>query len=84
MAEVQLGATKLTLHFDPNNDVLYCSLGDPKEAIGMEAGDGIIVRLDPETDELVGFTVLDVARHFLGKAATTISIPLHSSSIGAH
>jgi hypothetical protein len=42
----------------------------------METSEGVIVRLNPETDEVVGFTILDFSRRFAESAASTLSIPL--------
>lgn len=44
--------------YDPEADVLYLSIGDPKPAIGVDIGEGIVVRYDPDSDQVVGFTVL--------------------------
>ena len=79
MAQEQLD---MKLHFDPKSDVLYCSLGEPQEAIGVETEGGVIVRLNPETDEVVGFTILDFVRRF-EQCTNTLSIPMgkHATTI---
>jgi hypothetical protein len=55
---------RLTFSYDPKSDVLYGSFGEPCEAISEETAQGVILRFDPETKELVGFTVLAFLRRF--------------------
>jgi hypothetical protein len=44
--------------YDAENDVAYLSVEGPREAIVWESPEGHLVRLDPDTDELVGITIL--------------------------
>ncbi|WP_017303951.1 DUF2283 domain-containing protein [Spirulina subsalsa] len=39
-------------------DVLYLSLGTARPAVGVDIGDGIVLRYDEETQEVVGITVI--------------------------
>ncbi len=39
-------------------DVLYISLGKPREALGIDIGDGVIVRYDGNRREIIGLTIL--------------------------
>ena len=50
--------TELTWDYDGEADVLYISLGEPKEAVGIDIGDGVIVRYDEDGGEVVGLTIL--------------------------
>ncbi len=50
---------QFNLSFDPKADVLYCSFGEPREALSIELENGLVVRMDPRTDEVVGVTMLD-------------------------
>lgn len=50
--------TELTWDYDGEADVLYISLGKPKAAVGIDIGDGVIVRYDEEGGEVVGLTIL--------------------------
>jgi uncharacterized protein YuzE len=64
----------MKLSFDAKADVLYCSFGDPTEAIAVELENGVVVRLNPETDEVVGVTVIDFLKRSL--ASGTILLPM--------
>ncbi|WP_040371955.1 DUF2283 domain-containing protein [Desulfurobacterium sp. TC5-1] len=50
------------IHYDGEADVLYVSFGKPKPAEGLDIGDGTILRIDPKTNEVAGFTILDFSR----------------------
>lgn len=60
-----MDALKITRHaadvswnYDGEADVLYLSLGEPVEALGVDIGDGVVVRVDETTNQVVGLTVL--------------------------
>ena len=36
--------------YDPSTDVMYCSFGNPADAISVETTDGVFIRFDPETN----------------------------------
>jgi uncharacterized protein YuzE len=65
----------MKISYDPDGDVLYCSFGDPREGLGVEVGKGMIVRLDPETDDIVGVTVLDFSKRFRDEPDNFLSVP---------
>lgn len=44
--------------YDVEADVLYLSHGEPREAVGIDAGDGLIFRYDESSDRLVGVTIV--------------------------
>jgi uncharacterized protein YuzE len=46
--------------YDVEADVLYLSQGEPREAIGVDAGEGLILRYDAATERLVGLTIVGV------------------------
>lgn len=54
----------MSVTYDLRNDVLYFSYGKPREAISEETEDGIWVRRDPYSDEIVGCTVPDFRQRF--------------------
>jgi len=45
--------------YDRGSDVLYLSIGDPRPAITRGEKNGLLIRTDPTTHEIVGLTVLD-------------------------
>lgn len=46
--------------YDAEADVLYLSAGAPREAVGVDLGDGLVIRYDESSGEVVGLTVLGV------------------------
>ncbi len=63
---------ELKFFFDKQGDVLDISIGEPKEAISKEISNDIVVRLDPKTNKIVGFTILNFEKRFehLNKSET--------------
>lgn len=52
--------------FDKEGDVLDMSIGDPKNAITKEIGHDMLLRIDPKTRNIVGFTILNFEKRFEG------------------
>ncbi len=52
-------AQKLIYNYDDEGDVLYIFLGKPYGTLNLDVDGDVTVRFDPETQEAVGFTVLD-------------------------
>lgn len=50
--------------YDREADVMYLSVGPPQPAKTVERHPHFIVRLHPETGELVGLTVINFSVHF--------------------
>ena len=50
------------INYDAEADVLYISFGNPRKAEGIDVGDGTILRIDPDTGEVIGITLLDFKR----------------------
>lgn len=48
----------LDWEYDDDADVLYLSVGAPRPAIGIDIGDGLIVRYDESCNEVVGLAVI--------------------------
>ncbi len=55
---------KLKVFFDKIEDVLDIAIGEPREAISKEVDNDIVVRIDPKTDEIIGFTILNFEKRF--------------------
>jgi uncharacterized protein YuzE len=82
MAEQKL---EFKLKYDATADVLYCSLGEPRDAISEETEEGVVVRKDPETDQIVGMTVIDFAKRFAERPDSSLSFPFNPAFIaGTH
>ena len=59
------GEEALTASYDEQADVLYLWRGrESREAVTLNSEEGYLVRLDPETYELVGFTIFDFCRRW--------------------
>ena len=54
------------MDYDEAEDVLYISVGEPRLALTLNVGDGLMLRYEPETMKLVGFTVTSFQEHFIG------------------
>ena len=65
-------AQTLSYHYDREEDILYVTLGDSDLALCIEQGNGFLVRIDPESGEVVGFTVIDFSHQ--GKSDTSASL----------
>jgi uncharacterized protein YuzE len=55
---------RLRISYNREGDVLYISLGEPREALTVPEAEGLLVRVDPETKEVVGATITDYEEHF--------------------
>lgn len=55
----------LNWNYDEEADVLYISIGEPRKALGVDIGEGAIVRYIESTGELVGLTLVGVKERVL-------------------
>lgn len=55
----------LSWDYDEEADVLYISIGEPRKAVGVDIGEGAIVRYAEETKEVVGLTFIGVKERLL-------------------
>ena len=44
--------------YDEEADVLYLSVGDPRPAVGVDIGEGVVARYDEANKEVVGVTLI--------------------------
>jgi uncharacterized protein YuzE len=44
--------------YDREGDVLYISVGQPRHAVGLDLGHGLVARYDEENGDVVGLTVI--------------------------
>ncbi len=68
------GLNQIAVSYDKVADVLYLSEGKPQEAICQMLDGGVIVRKDPKTKKVVGFTIVDFISHFSKSIPQTIPI----------
>jgi uncharacterized protein YuzE len=54
--------TPLAWEYDGDADTLYISFGKPKPAVGVDVGEGVIVRYDEKAREVVGLTLIGVGK----------------------
>jgi uncharacterized protein YuzE len=52
------GKPQLDWEYDEEADVLYISVGKPQPAVGVDIGEGVIVRWDEKRKEIVGLTII--------------------------
>lgn len=51
--------------YDEEADVLYLSIRQPRPAVGVDVGDGMVLRCDEAAKELVGITVIGLKSRLL-------------------
>ena len=65
----------LHYYYDAEADVMYFSKGEPSEdAISREMGDDVVARLNPQTGETIGFTILNFMKRAKEKTMS-VSLP---------
>ena len=67
---------RLSFSYDTAADVLYVSIGRPKQAVGEMLENGVILRRNPKTQAVVGFTIVDFTQHFASRNAQPITTPV--------
>jgi uncharacterized protein YuzE len=55
----------LSWDYDEGADVLYVSVGEPRKAVGVDIGEGVIARYDEEHKEVVGVTLIGLRARVL-------------------
>ncbi len=50
-------SNSLRWDYDGEADVLYLTIGEPKSAVGVDIGEGIVVRYDEIEKQIVGLTL---------------------------
>lgn len=56
---------RIAWDYDEEADVLYLSVGEPTPALGVDIGEGVILRYDEPRREVVGLTILGVRARLL-------------------
>ena len=67
MDEVTIHAkpSALSWDYDEGGDVLYVSVGEPRPALGVDIGDGVVLRYDEQAREVVGLTLIGMRAKLL-------------------
>ncbi|MBZ0302819.1 MAG: DUF2283 domain-containing protein [Anaerolineae bacterium] len=63
------------LFYDREADVLYLSIGEPRRAISREIGDDVLLRIDAETETVIGLTIMNLSTRF-GELDSPQSLPI--------
>lgn len=58
---------ELRFSYDDEGDILEIFKGEPKETISKDVGDDIWIKVDPETEEILGFTIISFTKRFSQK-----------------
>jgi len=61
--------SEITWDYDEEADVLYISIGEPRPALGVDIGEGVVLRYDEANKEVVGLTLIGL-RERLQKGLT--------------
>ena len=60
----------LDWEYDEEGDVLYISVGEPQKALGVDIGEGVVVRYREDVKEVVGLTILGVKERLLSAVSS--------------
>jgi uncharacterized protein YuzE len=55
----------LSWDYDEEADTLYIAVGDPRPAITVDLGEGVLARYDPGSETVVGLTLLGLRSRLL-------------------
>ncbi|MBI5033505.1 MAG: DUF2283 domain-containing protein [Chloroflexi bacterium] len=69
---------KMRLLYDREAEVLYISIGHPEFTDYEQVGENLILRHDPKTGRIVGFTIIDFAARFAQKESP-LSVPINAT-----
>jgi uncharacterized protein YuzE len=56
---------EITWDYDEEADVLYISVGEPRQALGVDISDGLLLRYDEIKKEVVGLTLIGLRERLL-------------------
>ena len=56
--------------YDEEADVLYLSIGDPSPAVGIDVGEGVVLRYDERRQEIVGLTLIGLRARLMAGLAS--------------
>jgi uncharacterized protein YuzE len=73
-------STELKMNYDRAADVLYCSFGDPQPALSVEKDNGIVLRVNPETEQITGITIVNFFKRFADHPNQAVSVSLETEA----
>lgn len=56
--------------YDEAGDTLYVSFGPPRPATGLDLGEGVVVRYEEGTGNVVGVTIIGIGARVRGASET--------------
>jgi len=59
------GEGPVSRRYDETADVLYLAVGTSRPAVGIDIGDGVVVRYDEDAREVVGVTIVGLQARLL-------------------
>ena len=62
---IMIDKKNLDWDYDEEADVLYISIGEPRKALGVDIGEGEVVRYIEATGEVVGLTLIGIKERLL-------------------
>ncbi|MGH8490973.1 MAG: DUF2283 domain-containing protein [Gammaproteobacteria bacterium] len=62
---------EITWDYDEEADVLYISVGKPRPALGVDIGEGVVLRYDEAAREVVGLTLIGLRERLLQRLHNT-------------
>jgi uncharacterized protein YuzE len=74
-----MAKNELRFSYDKEGDILDISVGAPRAAISNEVADDFFVRIDPKTNEVIGFCILNFEKSVGRKKTKAISIPVKAT-----
>ena len=63
----------LRLAYDQENDVAYISLGEPRESVCETLENGVVIKRDPSTKDVIGLILFDVTHNFASTHPRTVA-----------
>jgi uncharacterized protein YuzE len=63
--DILKSSENVTWEYDQEGDVLYISLDDPKPATTIDLGDGVFLRIDEGSHQVVGVTLFGIRQGLL-------------------
>jgi len=72
-------STTITGFYDQEADVLYLSLGEPREAVAVDISDGVIARYNEDSETIVGITLIGLRQRVLKELNHKLHVVPHAN-----